>query len=195
MEDLLKMHQNTRQRIFNSHLIRNEGSNLSKGEKLWRHAKSIIPGGNMLLSKRAEMYTFNSWPSYFSSASGCFVDDLEGNRFLDFGLMGVGTNILGYSNPEINEAVINAINKSTMSSLNCPEEVDLADQLIALNPWSGLVKLARSGGEANAIAIRMARAYTGQEHIAICGYHGWHDWYLSANPKVVNLLIRIYSKD
>ena len=135
----------------------------------------------MLLSKRAEIYTLNRWPSYFSSAKGCHVFDLEGNKYLDFGLMGVGTTILGYSNPEINEHVINAINKGTMSSLNCPEEVELADQLIALNPWAGVVKLARSGGEANAIAIRMARAHTGKDDIAICGYHGWHDWYLSAN--------------
>ena len=169
--------------ITNSHLKRNEGSDLSQGEKLWRHAKTIIPGGNMLLSKRAEIYTQNSWPSYFSSAKGCLIYDLEGNEYLDFGLMGVGTNILGYSNEEINASVIDSINNSTMSSLNCREEVDLADKLISLNPWSGIVKFTRSGGEANTIAIRMARAHTGHDDIAICGYHGWHDWYLSANLK------------
>ena len=68
-----------------------------------------------------------------------------------------------------------------MSSLNCPEEVELADQLIALNPWAGVVQTCKKWGEANAIAIRMARAHTGKDDIAICGYHGWHDWYLSAN--------------
>ena len=97
----------------------------------------------------------------------------RGNEYLDFGLMGVGTNILGYSNPEINASVIESIGNSTMSSLNCREEVDLADKLISLNPWSGIVKLARSGGKANAIAIRIARAHTGHDDIAICGYHGW----------------------
>lgn len=173
---------------INSHLKRNEGSDLSTGEKLWRHAKTVIPGGNMLLSKRAEMYTLNKWPSYFSAAKGCKVWDLDQNEFLDLGLMGVGTNILGYSNDEVNESVFEAIHKGTMSSLNCPEEPQLVDKLIKINPWSGIVKLARSGGEANSIAVRIARAYTGNDHIAICGYHGWHDWYLSANLKSSDLL-------
>ena len=68
-----------------------------------------------------------------------------------------------------------------MSTLNCPEEVELAERLIEINPWAGMVRLARSGGEANSIAIRIARAASGKDGVAVCGYHGWHDWYLSAN--------------
>ena len=68
-----------------------------------------------------------------------------------------------------------------MSTLNCPEEVFLAEKLVEIHPWADMVRLARSGGEANAIAIRIARAATGREKVAVCGYHGWHDWYLSAN--------------
>ena len=68
-----------------------------------------------------------------------------------------------------------------MSTLNCPEEVFLAEKLIELHPWADMARLARSGGEANAIAIRIARAASGKDKVAICGYHGWHDWYLSAN--------------
>lgn len=135
----------------------------------------------MLLSKRQEMFLPNFWPAYFSKAKGCKVWDLDGNVYLDFSLMGVGTNLLGYGHPEVDRAVHSAIDQGTMSTLNSPEEVDLADRLLQLNPWARMVKLARTGGEANAIAIRIARAATRKNGIAFCGYHGWHDWYLSAN--------------
>jgi glutamate-1-semialdehyde aminotransferase len=68
-----------------------------------------------------------------------------------------------------------------MSTLSCPEEVYLAEKLVEMNPWADMVRFARSGGEANSIAIRIARAASGKDKVAICGYHGWHDWYLSAN--------------
>ena len=68
-----------------------------------------------------------------------------------------------------------------MSTLNCPEEVQLAEKLVDMHSWAEMVRFARSGGEANAIAIRIARAASGKDNVAVCGYHGWHDWYLSAN--------------
>ena len=151
------------------------------GQKLWQRAKQVIPGGNMLLSKRAEMFLPEQWPAYFSRAKGCKVWDLDGNEFIDMSIMGIGTNILGYGHPEVDEAVRKTIDAGNMSTLNCPEEVYLAEKLIELHPWADMVRLARSGGEANAIAIRIARAATGKDKVAICGYHGWHDWYLAAN--------------
>ena len=96
-------------------------------------------------------------------------------------IMGVGTNTLGYGHPEIDEAVTEAISNGNMSSLNCPDEIFLAEKLIAMHPWADMVRFARTGGEANAIAVRIARAASGKDKVAICGYHGWHDWYLSAN--------------
>ena len=96
-------------------------------------------------------------------------------------IMGIGTNSLGYGNDEVDSAVINTVRKGNMSSLNCPEEVYLAEKLIEMNPWADMVRFARSGGEANSIAIRIARAASGKDNVAVCGYHGWHDWYLSAN--------------
>jgi glutamate-1-semialdehyde aminotransferase len=96
-------------------------------------------------------------------------------------IMGIGTNTLGYSHDEVDNAVIDTVTKGNMSTLNCPEEVYLAEKLIEMNPWADMVRFARSGGEANAIAIRIARAASGRDEVAICGYHGWHDWYLSAN--------------
>jgi glutamate-1-semialdehyde 2,1-aminomutase len=165
----------------NQHLIRNEGAVMGAGQKLWKRAKQVIPGGNMLLSKRAEMFLPDQWPTYFSKAKGCKVWDLDGNEYIDMHIMGIGTNILGYGHPEVDAAVQQTVSDGNMSTFNCPEEVYLAEKLIELHPWADMVRFARSGGEANAIAIRIARATTGKDKVAICGYHGWHDWYLSAN--------------
>ena len=165
----------------NSEIVRNSGAFMSTGQKLWKRAKQVIPGGNMLLSKRAEMFLPDGWPAYFSKTKGCDVWDLDNKKYTDFALMGVGTNILGYSHNEVDDAVKRVIKQGNMSSLNCPEEVYLAEKLIEINPWAGMVRYARSGGEANAIAVRIARAAAGKDKIAICGYHGWHDWYLAAN--------------
>ena len=154
---------------------------INSGQNLYQKAKSIIPGGVMLLSKRPEMHLPEKWPSYFSKSKGCYVWDLEGKKYTDMSIMGIGTNSLGYGNNEVDEAVINTVKKGNMSTLNCPEEVFLAEKLIEINPWADMVRFARTGGEANSIAIRIARAASGKENVAVCGYHGWHDWYLSAN--------------
>ena len=173
----------SRPEIFqaNQHLIRNEGAVMGTGQKLWKRAKQVIPGGNMLLSKRAEMFLPDQWPAYFSKAKGCRVWDLDGNEYIDMCIMGIGTNILGYGHPEVDEAVHGTVTAGNMATFNCPEEVYLAERLVELHPWADMVRLARSGGEANAIAIRIARAASGRDKVAICGYHGWHDWYLAAN--------------
>ena len=99
----------------------------------------------------------------------------------DLSLMGVGTNILGYSNSKVDDKVKKVIKEGNLSTLNCSEEVQLAEKLIEMHPWADMVKLARTGGEANAIAIRIARAASGRDNVAFCGYHGWHDWYLATN--------------
>jgi len=165
----------------NKSIRRNEGAEMGNGQKLWKRAKKIIPGGNMLLSKRAEMFLPEKWPAYFSQAKGCHVWDMDGNKYIDMSIMGIGTNILGYGHSEVDEAVRQVVDKGNMSTLNCPEEVYLAERLVELHPWADMVRFARTGGEANAIAIRIARAAAGRDKIAICGYHGWHDWYLATN--------------
>ena len=154
---------------------------MNTGQNLYKKAKKLIPGGTMLLSKRPEMFLPEKWPSYYSKAKGCFLWDLDGNKYIDVSIMGIGTNILGYGNKEIDDVVSNVVKTGNMSTFNCPEEVYLAEKLIEINPWADMVRFARSGGEANAIAIRIARAASGKDKVAICGYHGWHDWYLSTN--------------
>lgn len=151
------------------------------GQDLYKKAKTLIPGGTMLLSKRPEMFLPDNWPSYFSRAKGCKIWDLDNNELLDMSIMGIGTNTLGYGYDDVDNAVLETVKKGNMSTLSCPEEVYLAEKLVEMNPWADMVRFARSGGEANSIAIRIARAASGKDKVAICGYHGWHDWYLSAN--------------
>ena len=153
---------------------------MGKGQKLYSKAKQIVAGGNMLLSKRPEMFLPEQWPSYFSKSKGCEVWDLDGNKYIDT-LMMPGTNSLGYNYEEIDEAVKHTINSGNMSTLNAPEEVELTERLVELHPWADMARFARSGGEANSVAIRLARAASGKDNVAFCGYHGWHDWYLASN--------------
>lgn len=151
------------------------------GQKLWQKAKKLIPGGNQLLSKRAEMFLPDQWPAYYSKAKGAYIWDLDGKRYLDMSIMGVGSCILGYADPDVSAAVKKAVDNGSMSTLNASEEVELAELLTRIHPWADMVRYARTGGEAMAIAERIARAHTGKDIIAFCGYHGWHDWYLATN--------------
>ncbi|SDF57897.1 glutamate-1-semialdehyde 2,1-aminomutase [Methanolobus vulcani] len=152
-----------------------------KGVETWNRAKKIIPGGSQLLSKRSEMFLPDIWPSYYKKAEGVEVWDLDDNRFIDMSLMGVGSCVLGYSDEDVNKAVKSAVDNGSMCTLNAPEEVELAELLIKLHPWADMVRYARTGGEAMSIAVRIARAKSGKEIVLFCGYHGWHDWYLSSN--------------
>ena len=151
------------------------------GQNLYSKAKQIIPGGTQLLSKRPEMFLPNLWPSYYSKAKGYNVWDLDGNKFIDFATMGIGACSLGYADSFVNKKVKEAISNGSMSTLNCHEEVELAERLINLHPWSDMARFSRGGGEACSIAARIARASSGKDKILFCGYHGWHDWYISAN--------------
>jgi glutamate-1-semialdehyde aminotransferase len=152
-----------------------------KGIELWYKAKKIIPGGTQSLSKRSEQFLPDQWPSYFKKADGVKVWDLDGNQYLDMSYMGIGACILGYADEDVNRAVKRVVDEGSMCTLNSPEEVELAELLIKLHPWAEMMRYTRTGGEAVTVAIRIARAYTGKDKVAFCGYHGWHDWYLSAN--------------
>ena len=155
--------------------------NTSKSVALWNRAKQLIPGGSQLLSKRAEMFLPDRWPAYYKEAKGVEIVDLDDNRLIDMSLMGVGSCTLGYADPDVNAAVAKVVEEGSMSTLNVPEEVELAELLCELHPWAGMVRYARTGGESMAIAIRIARSFSGRDKIAFCGYHGWSDWYLATN--------------
>jgi len=153
----------------------------NSGATLWRKAKKIIPGGNQLLSKRSEQFLPEYWPAYYRKARGVEVWDLDNNHYTDMSIMGIGSCPLGYADPDVDTAVKTRIDDGSMCTLNSPEEVELAEKLVHLHPWADQVRYARCGGEAMAIAVRIARAHTKKDCVAFCGYHGWHDWYLAAN--------------
>lgn len=154
---------------------------MGRSQELYREAKKIIPGGTQLLSKRPEQFLPENWPAYYSKAEGCNIWDLDGNKYMDACYMGIGANVLGYQDPDVDEAVKNVIANGNMCTLNAPEEVELAKLLLELHPWAEMVRYAKTGGEALAIAVRIARAATKRDIVLFCGYHGWSDWYLSAN--------------
>ncbi|MCZ2146607.1 MAG: aminotransferase class III-fold pyridoxal phosphate-dependent enzyme [Bryobacterales bacterium] len=151
------------------------------GQDLYRRARRRIPGGTQLFSKRPELLLPEQWPAYYSRARGAEVWDVQGNRYIDMSYAGIGATVLGFADPDVDEAVHDAIARGNMTTLNCPEEVELADLLCELHPWAEMVRYARCGGEAMSVAVRIARAHTRREKVAFCGYHGWHDWYLAAN--------------
>lgn len=154
---------------------------MNKGQALYKKAKRLIPGGTQLLSKRPEMFLPELWPAYYERANGCEIWDLDGRRYYDMSNMGVGSCVLGYADPDVDNAVKKAVCRGTMTTLNCPEEVELAETLCSIHRWADMVRYARCGGEAMAIAVRIARARRGRDLILFCGYHGWQDWYLAAN--------------
>jgi glutamate-1-semialdehyde 2,1-aminomutase len=158
-----------------------DGAGDGAGQRLYRYAKTRIPSGTQLLSKQPELLLPEQWPSYFSRARGVEVWDLDGRRYVDMAYTAIGAAVLGVGDPDVDEAVRGAIAAGTASTLMCAEEVELADLLCELHPWAEMVRYARGGGEAMAIAVRIARAATGRAVVAFCGYHGWQDWYVAAN--------------
>ena len=154
---------------------------MNLNQEFLKRGKHRISGLTQLLSKRPDQFAPDVWPTYFSKASGTDIWDLNGQMYLDMSISGIGANVLGYCDPEVDEAVLKTIRSGNSSSLNCPEEVELAELLCDLHPWAEKVRYTRTGGEALAVAVRIARAATGRERVAFCGYHGWHDWYIAAN--------------
>ena len=149
----------------------------------WKKAIKVIPGGNLLYSKRPEMFLPDKWPTYFKKSKDCYVWDLRNKKYIDM-IFAVGTNVLGYGNVRVNKAVLKTIKNGNLSTLNTYDEVKLAKELLRINKWADMAKFARTGGEANTIAIRIAKASNKKnQNVAVCGYHGWHDWYLASNLK------------
>jgi glutamate-1-semialdehyde 2,1-aminomutase len=150
-------------------------------QALYREAKKLIPGGTQLLSKRPEMFAPGQWPAYYDQAIGCEVIDTDGRRFIDMSHCGILSCILGFADPDVNAAVIRRVHLGAMATQQTADEVELARLLTQIHPWADQARFTRGGGEAMAVAVRIARAATRRDRVAVCGYHGWHDWYLAAN--------------
>lgn len=168
------------QAIFYDNAVKLLGENPAIPNSSWQEVKSHISCGTGLMSKRKEQFDPVSWPTFYSRCHGAEVWDSTGKRYVDFA-GGVGAIVLGYADEEVNRAVSRQISAGTYCTLVNPGEDRLARRLLDLHPWAGRVRFARGGGEAMAIAVRIARGATGRSGIAFCGYHGWQDWYLAAN--------------
>lgn len=147
---------------------------------LYERACRLIPGGTQLLSRRPSKFAYGVSPVYAVSAKGARFIDLEGREYIDW-VSGIGAIILGYADPVVDEAVKEQMGRGTIYSVNHELEVELAEELVSLVPCAEMVRYAKCGGEACAIAVRIARGATGRDKVLFCGYHGWHDWYLAAN--------------
>jgi glutamate-1-semialdehyde 2,1-aminomutase len=165
-----------------------QGTGVGTGQDLYRRAKRLIPGGTQLLSKRPEMFLPDRWPAYYRRAQGASVWDLDDVQYTDMATSGVGSCPLGFADGDVNAAVVEAVGAGSMSTLNCPEEVELAELLCEIHGWAQMCRFARTGGESMAIAVRIARARTRRSVVAVCGYHGWSDWYLAANHARTDVL-------
>ncbi len=154
---------------------------MGRSQDLYIEAKKIIPGGTQLLSKRPEMFLPDIWPAYYEKAKGYEVWDLDGKKYTDMSYMGIGSCILGYADDDVDSSVKKVIDCGSMSTLNPKEEVELARLLLDIHPWAQMARFQRTGGEAMSVSVRIARTYTKKDVVLFCGYHGWHDWYLSAN--------------
>ena len=145
-----------------------------------RRATELIPGGTQLISRRPQRFAYGVSPVFATRGKGARFWDVDGNEYIDW-VSGIGSIILGYADPIVDEAVREQISLGTNFSVTHEIELELAEKLVETIPCAEMVRYARSGGEACAIAVRIARGVTGRDKILFCGYHGWHDWYLAAN--------------
>ncbi len=166
----------------------------TRSEAWWQRGLRVIPAGTQTFSKGPNQFVNGVAPKYLLSGKGSHVWDVDGNEYIDYG-MALGPIILGYSYPAVNQAIAEQLERGITFTLMHPLEVELAELLVELIPCAEMVRFGKNGSDATAGAVRLARAYTGRDRVAYCGYHGWQDWYIGATsrslgvPKVVRELV------
>ena len=165
---------------------------LAKQKKLYERAMELIPGGTQLISRRPTRFAHGVSPIFADRGKGARIWDIDGNEYIDW-VSGIGSIILGYADDVVDDAVKSQIDKGTNFSITHELEVELAEELVSTIPCAEMVRYTRCGGEACAVAIRIARGSTGRDKVLFCGYHGWHDWYLAANHVEGNLNDHLFS--
>jgi len=162
---------------------------IEKSLEMFKEAERLIPGGTQLLSRRPGQFAYGISPIFAEKAKGAYFWDIDGNKYLDT-TMAINTAILGYCDPDVNKVAVEQIKKSTVFSILHPVEVELAQEIVKIIPCAEMVRFGKSGGEACAVAIRIARGFTNRDKVVFCGYHGWHDWYIAANLESPDALNR-----
>jgi len=156
--------------------------NINNSNSYWKRALKHIPAGTQSLSKAPSAWIENISPKYILKGDGCYLEDVDGNKFLDFG-GALGPIILGYNHPNTNQAVIEQLKNGIIFSLLNPLEVELSEVLAEEIPIAEMVRFGKSGSDATSIAVRVARAYTKRDKIICIGYHGWQDWYIATTER------------
>ena len=170
----------------------------TKSENLLARAKKVTPLGAQTFSKSYRYFCEGYSPSYLERGNGCRVWDVDGNEFIDF-ICALGPVTVGYNNQQVNDAIIKQLNKGISFSQSTELEVELAEKLTEIIPCAEMVRFVKNGSDATTAAIRLARAYTGRDIIAMCGYHGMHDWSIGTTtnnrgiPKEVCELSKTFS--
>ena len=151
--------------------------NLTNSNKLYKKALKIIPYGSQTYSKGVKAFSDGVSPKFLAKGKGCEVWDVDGNKYIDF-VMGNQPLILGYADPDVNKAVIKQLKLGSTFSVSNKLEIDVAELLVKHIPGAEGARFGKHGADATSIAVRLSRAITKRDHLAFCGYHGWHDWFI-----------------
>ena len=156
--------------------------NIEKSKIFFERAKTLIPGQSQTFSKGPTQFVQGVSPIYCEKGKGAKIWDVDGNEFTDY-IMALGPIVLGYCFEEVDQAVIQQLKKGSIFSLPHHLEVEVAEKLVNIIPSAEMVRFGKNGSDVTAAAIRISRAYTGRDKIAICGYHGWQDWYIGTTSR------------
>lgn len=151
-------------------------------EDMLKRALRTIPLGSQTFSKSRTQYPHGVSPYFIERAKGSRVWDVDGNEYIDF-VNALCAVTLGYNDPDVTEAVRNQLEDGIIFSLPHPLEHQVAEKIVEIVPCAEMVRFGKNGSDATSGAIRLARAYTGRDHVAVCGYHGWQDWYIGSTSR------------
>ena len=161
-----------------------------RSNELYERAVKTIPLASQTFSKSAMNFPSGATPLFFEKGQGAYVWDYDGNQYIDY-MSALMPIILGYRDPDVDEAIRNQLESGIIFSLPSNLEIKLSEKLIELIPSAEMVRFGKNGSDVTSAAIRLARAYTGRDRVTVCGYHGWHDWYIGSTsrnlgvPKIV----------
>ncbi len=170
----------------------------AKSNALYRRALETVPLATQTFSKSAMNFVVGAAPLFLERGEGGEVWDVDGNSYIDY-VLGLLPVILGYRDPDVDRAITGQLERGISFSLATELEAEVAELLVRLIPSAEMVRFGKNGSDATTAAIRLARAITGRDLVAACGYHGWHDWYIGTTtrnlgvPKAVQALTRTFA--
>lgn len=151
-------------------------------EELHKRALKVIPLGTQTFSKSKTQYPFGVSPYFIKKGKDSRVWDVDGNEYVDF-INSLAAVTLGYNDPDVDAAVRAQLEEGVIFSLPHELEIKVAEKVIEMVPCAEMVRFGKNGSDATAGAIRVSRAFTKRDHVAVCGYHGWQDWYIGSTAR------------